>query len=81
VRGRYAKSFLKSIEKKLEIMINYANELSKALELVINNHLEENRLMILEDDFISPELSWRYNNWIKEQMDSGNARMLYDRMD
>lgn len=44
------------LEKKLEIMIDYANALSKALELVVNNHLEENRPMILEGDFIAPEL-------------------------
>ncbi len=102
------------MEKKLEIMINYANELSGVLELVIKNHLEEDRPMILEGDFISPllckkllknneiktrikclyiiendkeqiiqnyltregsiqadrsELSLRYNNWIKEQIE------------
>ena len=102
------------MEKKLEIMISYANELSGVLELVINNHLEEDRPMILEGDFISPllckkllhdneinarikcmfiiendkeqiiqnyharegsiqvdrsELSLRYNNWIKEQIE------------
>ncbi len=44
------------MEKKLEIMINYANELSGVLELVIKNHLEEDRPMILEGDFISPLL-------------------------
>lgn len=102
------------MEKKLEIMISYANELSGVLELVIKNHLEEDRPMILEGDFISPllckkliqdseintrikclyiieddkeqiiqnyltregslqadrsELSLRYNNWIKDQIE------------
>ena len=113
-KNHFEEAINQPIEKKLEIMINYANELSKALELVINNHLEENRPMILEGDFISPklckklmqdsviknrvkciyiieddesqilqnyynregsiqndraELSWRYNNWIKEQIE------------
>lgn len=112
-KNHFEEAVVQPIEKKLEIMINYANTLSKALELVINNHLEENRPMILEGDFISPELckklladgeikkrvkcvfileddqaqivqnyharegtlqagraelSWRYNNWIKEQV-------------
>lgn len=44
------------MEGKLQIMIDYANQFSKALELVIDNHLEENRPMILEGDFISPDL-------------------------
>jgi 2-phosphoglycerate kinase len=113
-KNHFEEAINQPIEKKLEIMTNYANELSKALEIVINNHLEENRPMILEGDFISPklckklmqdsvkknrvkciyiieddesqilqnyynregsiqndraELSWRYNNWIKEQIE------------
>lgn len=44
------------MEGKLQIMIDYANRFSKALELVIDNHLEEKRPMILEGDFISPDL-------------------------
>lgn len=113
-KNHFEEAINQPLEKKLEIMINYANELSKVLELVINNHIEENRPMILEGDFISPELckklmqdsvikdrvkciyiieddetqilqnyfnregsiqndraelSWRYNNWIKEQIE------------
>lgn len=44
------------MDKKLEIMIEYAERLSEVLEIVISNHLEENRPMILEGDFISPRL-------------------------
>lgn len=54
--NHFEEAINQTIEKKLEIMINYSNELSKALELVVNNHLEENRPMILEGDFISPSL-------------------------
>ncbi len=55
-KNHFEEAINQPLEKKLEIMINYANELSKALEIVINNHLEENRPMILDGDFISPKL-------------------------
>ncbi|EAX9632846.1 hypothetical protein BS795_24030 [Salmonella enterica] len=50
------------INKKLEIMISYANTLAQFLEIVIFNHLEENRPMIIEGDFISPDLCHKLQN-------------------
>ena len=55
------------VEKKLETMISYANTLSAVLEVVIHNHLEEDRPMILEGDFISPGLC-------KKLLDDGKER-------
>ncbi len=52
----FDKAISSSVEEKLESMIAYGNTLSKALALVVENHLEENRPMILEGDFISPDL-------------------------
>jgi 2-phosphoglycerate kinase len=46
-------------KKKVEIMINYANTMSIALEKVIENHLESNRPLLLDGDFITPALSVR----------------------
>jgi 2-phosphoglycerate kinase len=47
------------LERKLETTISYANALSAVLEVVVHNHLEEDRPMILEGDFIAPELCKR----------------------
>jgi len=47
--------------KKVEIMIDYANTMSIALEKVIENHLESNRPLLLDGDFITPELSAKQN--------------------
>jgi 2-phosphoglycerate kinase len=44
-------------EKKVDIMINYANIMSIALEKVIENHLESGRPLLLDGDFITPELA------------------------
>jgi 2-phosphoglycerate kinase len=46
-------------EKKVDIMIDYANTMSIALEKVIENHLESDRPLLLEGDFITPELAAR----------------------
>lgn len=54
--NHFEEAVAQPLEKKLEIMVSYANAMAKALELVINNHLEEGRPMILEGDFIAPAL-------------------------
>jgi 2-phosphoglycerate kinase len=46
-------------EKKVDIMIDYANTMSIALEKVIENHLESDRPLLLDGDFITPELAAR----------------------
>lgn len=55
-KNHFDEAAKQTMDKKLEIMISYANELSQLLELIVINHLEENRPMILEGDFISPNL-------------------------
>lgn len=55
-KNHFQEAVLQPTEKKLEIMIEYANELSRFLEPIVLNHLEESRPMILEGDFISPDL-------------------------
>jgi 2-phosphoglycerate kinase len=55
-KNHFNEAIKQTMDKKLEIMISYANELSKLLELVVLNHLNENTPMILEGDFISPNL-------------------------
>lgn len=47
--------------KKVDIMIDYANTMSIALEKVIENHLESNRPLLLDGDFITPVLSAKEN--------------------
>lgn len=47
--------------KKVEIMIDYANIMSIALEKVIENHLETERPLLLDGDFITPDLAARKN--------------------
>lgn len=54
--NHFEEAVAQPLEEKLEIMVSYANAMTKALELVINNHLEEERPMILEGDFIAPAL-------------------------
>ena len=46
-----------SESKKLDIMIEYASTISIALEKVIENHLDSNRPLLLDGDFITPNLS------------------------
>jgi 2-phosphoglycerate kinase len=45
-----------SDNKKMEIMVEYARIMSSVLELIIENHLENNRPAIIEGDFIAPQL-------------------------
>lgn len=53
-KNHFEEACMQPMEKKLEIMISYANELSVFLEKIVKNHLEEKRPMIMEGDFISP---------------------------
>lgn len=55
-KNHFEEACRQPMEKKLEIMISYANELSVFLEIIVRNHLEEKRPMIMEGDFISPGL-------------------------
>lgn len=43
------------LDRKLEIMVSYARQLSVFLEAIVGNHLDEGRPMVLEGDFLSPE--------------------------
>jgi len=55
-KNHFEEACSQPMEKKLEIMISYAQALSVFLEKIIRGHLEEGRPMILEGDFISPGL-------------------------
>lgn len=48
-----------SEEQQLEFFISYARVMSAALELVIANHIETRAPVVLEGDFILPELAMR----------------------
>jgi len=47
-------------DERLQIIINYADAMTRALELVVMNHLESNAPIILEGDFISPSLATNF---------------------
>ncbi len=55
-KNHFEEALAQPFEKKLEIMCGYAKIMSRALELVIANHLESDRPFVLEGDFITPEL-------------------------
>jgi 2-phosphoglycerate kinase len=123
-KNHFEEACRQSIEKKLEIMTSYADELSVFLNIIVKNHLEEKRPMILEGDFISPclckklledasikgrvacifvtedskdqiiknyemregsiqeeraELSFHYNNWLKEQSQGTDIKLISSR--
>jgi len=123
-RNHFDEAKKQPMSRKLEIMIAYANELSKLLDPVIISHLDQSRSTILEGDFISPnlckrlltnketrsrvkcifmvedtkelivenfldregsmqedraELSFHYNNWLKEQSEGSDIVLVSSR--
>ena len=61
-KEHFEEAIQQPMDKKLEIMISYANTLSQFIEIVVLNHLEENRPMIIEGDFITPDLCNKLKN-------------------
>lgn len=47
--------------EKLEVLIKYSITMSTAIELVIGNHLESDRPVVLEGDFIDPSLGTKFS--------------------
>lgn len=59
-KKHFEEAVSQSFEKKLDIMISYGNQLSILMEDIISNHLDDNRPMILEGDFISIPLCRKF---------------------
>lgn len=71
-KNHFEEAIRQPFEKKLEIMISYADQLSFLMEDIISNHLEENRPMIMEGDFISISLCKKF----MEETNNGRVKAL-----